>query len=190
MWSEGSPTPDAAAAFLGVDETADALTLRVRTEDGRLYRRSWPWHRGQEPGDPPRQVAAALAALFPRADRLPELAELLERDVDAADELVDGLAALLDLPQLEEPSPGRTAVGHRGDHALAELAASVAGPAYVSPGVDGWTTLLPAGEGEDPSLELTAGLFGAGPPRGGGLAVWRGGAPPRGGGGGGGGAAR
>src|SRR4051794_41979950 len=121
-----------------------------------------------------------MAALFEGADREPDLAELLERDVDEADELVEGLTRLLDLPQLEEPSPGRTAVGHRGDHSLAELAASVAGPAYVSLGVDGWTTLLPAGEGEDPSLELTAGGSGAAPRRGGGVAVWGGGAAPAG----------
>ena len=179
LWWEQSGAPDVTTcpgAYLAVVDADDALTLHVRTADRRVLRRVWPANRGVDPGNAPEEVAAELAGLFSSGEEKAALRALLERELDDPDDLLQALDEILDLPELEEPRPPHTAVAHRGDPALARLAASIAGPAYVSAGRDGWTTLSPAGEEPEAAFVLAAALSGAARRRDAELLVWRNGA--------------
>lgn len=128
--------------------------------------------------------AGALAELFGLPDRQQAVEDLLHEGVFDPEELIESLAAVLDLPELSEPPPDTAAVAYRGQHAIAQLAASIAGPALVGPPREGWSILAPSEGGEVGRVELAAGLSGAARRRDAVLEVWRAGSgcgwsPPR-----------
>ena len=153
------------ARYLAITQTDDGLQMDVFPGVGDFHRRVWLRHPD---GCPAEQVkaermkpmAAALSEMFGCSERHADLEDLLGRETLDADGLVDSLDSMLDLPDLIEMPPVAGVVAHRGDRALARLGASIAGPAYLSTGPDGWTFLLACGEGEIRCIQLAAGVSG------------------------------
>lgn len=144
--------------YLAIDETADGLQLDVFLGTGEILRRVWSWAPKVAPTGQTELLAAGLAELFACPDRQRDLEELLRSESFEPEELVESIDSLLDLPELNEPTPKAAAVAHRGDRQIARFAASIAGPAFVCAGPDGWTVLLASGEDESRSIQLAAGV--------------------------------
>lgn len=175
LWSEEvkeSDRADYGAQYLAIDETPDGLQLDVLLEAGAALRQVWQYD-DWTPMVQNDVLAGALTELFDCRDRQRDVEEFLRGGPFDPEELVESLDALLDLPELYEPIPAVAVVAYRGAHKIARFAATIAGPALVYSGADGWSILVAAGEGETGSSQLAAVLSGAAGRRHPVFLVWR-----------------
>lgn len=178
LWSPEAEEPslvDCGAPYLAIDETAEGLHLDVFLGTGEVIRQAWPYGPNApiSPAEQTEAMAAGLTELFECPDRKRDLVALLGGGPSDPEELAESLDPLLDLPELFEPTPAVAVVAYRGPHKIARFAATIAGPALVHAGAEGWSILVAAGEDETRSSQLAAGVSGAAGRRDPVLLIWR-----------------
>jgi hypothetical protein len=161
------------ARYFAIDEIAEGLQLDVFGGAGEVLHHVWSYDPKVVPLAQVEAVAAGLTTMFSCHDRQRDVEELFRGEPLDPEELVESLDSLLNLPELEEPAPPVAAVAYRGEPRFARLAASIAGPAYLKAGSGRWTTLVASGEDESRSIELAAGVSGAGGRRDVVVLIWR-----------------
>lgn len=171
-------TFDSPVLALRVSTDAESLGVRLWREGEQLVHHDWPEHPfqvGELAADATQAAARRISHALHRPDAEAELAELLRGDADLdVDACVGSLIALLGLPsRLTDAAPAHVLVLHRGERAVARLAASIAGPTWLVPCDRGWTVLVPAEGGAERAFELSAGLSSAGGRRAPVLLLWR-----------------
>jgi hypothetical protein len=171
-------TFDSPVVALRVASDAESLGVRLWRDGEQLVRHNWPEHpleAGELAADATEAAARCITDALSKAGVEAALAKLLRGDDDLeVDARAESLIALLGLPtRLTDPAPVHVLVLHRGERAVARLAASIAGPAWLVPCERGWTVLIPVEDGAEQAFGLSAGLSSAGSRRAPVLLLWR-----------------
>ncbi len=179
---EMSTAFEAPVVVTGVDEDGERLGLWIWRHGAAVVGRPWSPRPGGElgsaqapRGETTRETAQQAAAALGRSDTEAGLVDLLraEHDLDA-DQRLTAVVGLLGLPErLMNPDPAAAVVLHRGERAVARLAASIAGPAWLVPLGGGWTLLAPAEAQWRDSLALATSVSSTGGRRAPVLLLWR-----------------
>jgi hypothetical protein len=153
-------TFDSPVLALRVSSDAESLGVRLWREGEQLVHHDWPEHPfqvGELAADAIQAAARRISHALHRPDAEAELAEPLRGDADLdVDARVESLIALLGLPsRLTDAAPAHVLVLHRGERAVARLAASIAGPTWLVPCDRGWMVLAPAEGGAERAFELS-----------------------------------
>ena len=167
---EGASKLQGLGDFVSLSEQETGLVVRVNTQ-GVAFESTLS---GEHAVNGAAEVAAALCRLFGAPGRGEDVQRVLDGASGSEEVLAEELAGVLELPQLWEELPHRSAVAHRGNPQAARMAGRIAGPSYLTPIDPDWTVLSKADHpAEYFPLALAAAVAGA-KRRSVVLALWRG----------------
>jgi hypothetical protein len=167
---EGASQLQGLGDFVSLSEQDVGLAVRVAAQGITLESTLTAEHAASRAAE----VAVALSQLFGAPNREADVLRVLDGAHGSEEVLAEELAGILELPQLWEERPHRSAVAHRGDPQAAQMAGRIAGPSYLTRIDPDWTVLSKADHPADYFPLATAAAVAGAKRRSVVLALWRG----------------